>query len=229
MHLISFFPPCSQSSNSTGLFQKTKLQKTVHSPIWVHCKYLPFQNSFEVQKHVFSFPFSASTQLLPSAGLSPACSLHPLHTCLFRACAVCPPSAAQAREASSCPPLSHLFKAMVTGTKQRHRYHLSWFPAQGRHKLMGSDNLPHTSSQNASFTQMHNMLSSQRTRRQEAQCKTAPVQISAWATQQKWGSCNSRQVKSTSRLTVWDSPKITKKFKPSYFDNTEPSPTRSFE
>lgn len=83
--------------------------------------------------------------------------------------------------------------------------------------------------QNASFTQMHNMLSSQWTRRQEAQCKTAPVQISAWTTQQKLGSYNSRQVKSTIRLTVWDSPKITKKFKPAYFDNTEPSPTRSFE
>lgn len=177
MHCMFFSPPCSQSSNSTGLFQKTRLQKALHlGPLQIPsfptqlgspeaCFFLPF-----LSKH----STSAFCWALPSLFLS--CTPH---LSLWSTC-------------SAAAPLEHShsatsLKKLLQGTT--HRHHLSWFPSgfltQERHKLRENDNLHHSNS--SKLTQMHNMLSSQWSKRQEAQCKT----VSTWATQQKWGSCNS--------------------------------------
>lgn len=100
--------------------------------------------------------------------------------------------------------LSHLFKAIITGTKKPHRQHLSWFLAK------------RDTSSREPTNQFLNMYNLQRTTitwvfsrlQGKKHSADALVQISAWATQQKWGSYGS-----TLRLTLWDPPLTTKKSK----------------
>lgn len=164
-----------QASNSTGLFQKTKLQKTLHlGPLQIPsfpkqlgspevCFFLPF-----LSKHSAAFCWDLPSLFLSS---TPHLSLeHVQGVPLLE------------HRAWKHPTVLHSatsLKQLLQGTT--HRYHLSWFLAQGRRKLKESDNLHHSNS--SKFTQMHNMLSSRWSRRQEAQCNTVPVYISTWATQ----------------------------------------------
>lgn len=96
--------------------QKKESQNTQHSPILVLCKYLPFQNTLEVQKHLPSLSEQALNfcLLLGSPHLAP--SIHSTPTYLEHVPYVLPLEHRAGRH-PSCPPLSHLFKATITGNK----------------------------------------------------------------------------------------------------------------